>query len=366
MLLQRKIKLQSIAPLNIKKRKLNKYLMDQDECDPPGFKEAAPLFEDPAISAIFKRKLCLDEHTMQNLKNPLEPENDEMPPGFMSPEMVERQRQELIENAKRWFPVYLDVQKSKQEKTIEFRSEKLDSRQTMMSRWEQEGISRIHLSQLTTEFPDVEDYYYRTYIKRTKATQGSNSSKKMPIFFPIPTPNQFRSVKAANARDAAIKQKESNGIFSSPERKEEEKKNKRTVEKKDREIAEKEALVKALGKNTASSARKPRRQLQVPFSMVSDFAEEYTAINGKYSLSATIESCFSAVLTLEDLNNLVITLRPKLQDASELDADVAEAQGRLHSLLNSIFFTGFDDESPCKFYKNLTPKTICCLRGIKN
>lgn len=98
-----------------------------------------------------------------------------------------------------------------------------------MTRFEREGISRIHLGQLTTENPDLEDFYYRSYAKR----QAKRKSEAPLLYLPLPSQRKQKG----GERDREQKQ-----------------------------LKTKEALAGALGKAVSSSSRKPRQQLQVPSS----------------------------------------------------------------------------------------------------
>lgn len=65
-----------------------------------------------------------------------------------------------------------------------------DVHRGIMSRYEREGISRMHLGQLSTDDPELEDYYYKNY---TKQLRSSGSTTKPPLYLPIPSISQRKA-----------------------------------------------------------------------------------------------------------------------------------------------------------------------------
>jgi hypothetical protein len=146
-----------------------------------------------------------------------------------------------------------------------------DKDEGVMTRYEREGIARIHLGQLTTEHPELEDFYYKSFAKRQ-----SKKRNDTPLHLPtLPTPKKGREPKHGSRTN--------------------------------------EALAGALGKAGSSSSRKPRTQLQVPsiaarILIENDFQQ--------FSVSASIENIFEAVFTVEDA----------LEQESDTDYDVQHLQ----------------------------------------
>lgn len=160
----------------------------------------------------------------------------------------------------------------------------IETRWGIMTRFEREGIARIHLSQLTSENPDIEDYYYKSLAKRIAKKKASQGGSENVLYLPLPTPHQ--SKKGATASNAS----------STPNAKEREKEREREQREREREKERekvKEALAGALGKISASTSRKPRQQLQVP-SIATD--SKSTA----FSVSNAVESILGALFTVED------------------------------------------------------------------
>ena len=121
-----------------------------------------------------------------------------------------------------------------------------------MTRYEREGIARIHLGQLTTEHPELEDQYYRALSKRQQMRQraGRTGAASPPLHLPLPTPRVRRDDTAADGSSGGRKGGEAGSA--------------RERERAMAKTALNEALANALGKMSRSSYRKPRQQLQVP------------------------------------------------------------------------------------------------------
>lgn len=145
----------------------------------------------------------------------------------------------------------------------------------VLTRFEREGVARIHLSQLSTEHADVEDYYYRAYARRTTSKRGGGSSLGAaitpPLYLPLPTPRRR-------------------------ERGERDKVDRVEATKPSGQVAlMKEALASALGKKSASSSKRPRQQLVVPA-----LASESGTSDGIYSATAAVELLYQAIFCVED------------------------------------------------------------------
>lgn len=99
-----------------------------------------------------------------------------------------------------------------------------DPNRFLMSKYEREGIRHIHMAQLTTENPLLEDFYYQAFSKRSLKHHQNQSGTT--LYLPLPN----------------LKKKPAS---------------------KDRV----QNLEGALGKIVGSSSRKPRQQLQVDISV---------------------------------------------------------------------------------------------------
>lgn len=191
----------------------------------------------------------------------------------------------------------------------------LDHRRGMMTRYEREGIARIHLSQLTTENPDIEDFYYKSYAKRVSRRRpaGGTTADQAPnlLYLPLPTPRRPAPSSGNISSNTPINSKEA-----------------KRREKEEREKEKfKEALSHALGKINTSSSRKPRQQLQVPSSLpITQSGNDKTLTATRFSVNSSIERIFAAVFAIED------ALLPKdVQegDAGGLDLDLIASKRRV-------------------------------------
>jgi hypothetical protein len=59
-----------------------------------------------------------------------------------------------------------------------------DPNRYMMSKYEREGIRHIHMAQLTTENPVLEDFYYQAFSKRSLKNQSQSNT---PLYLPLPS-----------------------------------------------------------------------------------------------------------------------------------------------------------------------------------
>lgn len=196
----------------------------------------------------------------------------------------------LAEEARRWFnprsdrPVVITFP-SPDDFDGEEESGKIPHRHTM-TRYEREGIARIHLGQLTTENPELEDYYYRALSKRQSKQCQSNAGQNVPLYLPLPTPRGNRREEGGASGEG---KKDSN--MSARERERE----------KERALAKSainEALANALGKVSRSSSRKPRQQLQIP--STKNILKEGDHEGVQASLAASIERIYDVILAVED------------------------------------------------------------------
>lgn len=58
-----------------------------------------------------------------------------------------------------------------------------DPNRFLMSKYEREGIRHIHMAQLTTENPVLEDYYYQAFSKRSLKSHNQSNT---PLYLPLP------------------------------------------------------------------------------------------------------------------------------------------------------------------------------------
>lgn len=227
-----------------------------------------PLPFDPAVTMVRVRHSPPPEDAADDSRPP--GLHEDAPPGglrrCLTMEAIEAQLRHTKvslteEEVRRWFPV-----RSKKTPAITFPPSadatdtlEEDPRRGTMTRYEMEGISRIHLSQLTTENPEMEDFYYRAYAKRMARRRAQNVDP--PLYLPLPTPRRQQGSKSAGRSAEA-------------------------------------SLARVLGKVSASSSKKPRQQLQVP--STAKVLSSAALGDVQFSLAASIERIYEAVFAVED------------------------------------------------------------------
>lgn len=66
-----------------------------------------------------------------------------------------------------------------------------DPNRFLMSKYEREGIRHIHMAQLTTENPLLEDFYYQAFSKRSLKHQSQSNT---PLYLPLPNQKKKQTV----------------------------------------------------------------------------------------------------------------------------------------------------------------------------
>lgn len=217
------------------------------------------------LESSFKASASISPHSTQSpmfssaLHRPISP-----PPGFLSAskggQAVNKPAVQIT------FPKPCDDEDDHGEEPNQF----------LMTKYEREGIRRIHMAQLTTENPLLEDFYYQAFSKRSLKSQNQSSA---PLYLPLPN---LKRKPIAKER--------------------------------------KETFEGALGKIASSSSRKPRQQLQLdssPGHQSLNLEDDDISSEQLYlSVQTAIEHLFAAVFKLEDALNV--------PDEEEVDADKAE------------------------------------------
>lgn len=150
----------------------------------------------------------------------------------------------------------------------------------LMSRYEQEGIARIHRSQLTTEYPALEDYYYRAFSKKI-AARGRNDPSlmgTMPLYLPLPGIS-VSGTSPKRIQHQSLARKEARTVAAAKM---------------------KEVFATALGKKSVASHKAPRPQLAMPAVPVKSLHdEEDSMVAGKWSATWSVELIYDAVIAIE-------------------------------------------------------------------
>jgi len=176
------------------------------------------------------------------------------PPGFLS-------TPKISQLAAKPAPVITFPKASKEEG-----GEDGDQNSFLMSKYEREGIRHIHMAQLTTENPMLEDFYYQAFSKRSLKYHQNQSNTT--LYLPLPN---LKPKKSASSKES------------------------------------KQNLDGALGKIAGSSSRKPRQQLQVdisqPHQTMKLDQEDISSEELYFSVLGSIERLYGTVFELEDVLN---------------------------------------------------------------
>ena len=172
---------------------------------------------------------------------------------------------------------------------------KNDPNREFMNRFERNLIMKIHTTQLTTETPLMDDFYYQALTKK-KATASEGSGQL--LYFPLPSVADRQ--KEFQRREKRRKQRER-------EREKEDLKDKEKENSSFTDALESNNSINVelvLGKVSHSSYRKPRQQLQVPCNTEPKPKEGTSVSGGMISLHEQvmkgIEAVYSAILSVED------------------------------------------------------------------
>lgn len=80
-------------------------------------------------------------------------------------------------------PVNITFPKHDEEDPEDGGPRSMDPNRHLMTKFEREGIRRIHMAQLTTEKPALEDFYYQAYSKRSLKNKDQSNT---PLYLPLP------------------------------------------------------------------------------------------------------------------------------------------------------------------------------------
>ena len=170
---------------------------------------------------------------------------------------------------------------------------KNDANKEFMNRFERNLIMKIHTTQLTTETPLMDDFYYQALSKKKKSESGASGTagpNGQLLYFPLPSAAERQKELQRRERRRKLREKEResrDGEVNTPAP---------VPNQKETEISAE--LV--LGKVSHSTSRKPRQQLKVPTNLI---VSESPA-DGHFSLHEKvikgIEDVYSAIISIED------------------------------------------------------------------
>lgn len=159
-----------------------------------------------------------------------------------------------------------------------------DPNRGFMNRFERDLIVRIHTTQLTTDTPHLDDFYYQALTKRRQqqALQSGDDHSVPVLYFPLPSAAE--RLREQQRRQQRRKLREKEGAREKDGA-------------RDKDDAPLSAAALVLGKVSHSSSRKPRQQLQIP--AVGDANSGPTASLHEQVVRG-IEAVYGAVLGVED------------------------------------------------------------------
>lgn len=164
---------------------------------------------------------------------------------------------------------------------------KNDPNKEFMNRFERNLIMKIHTTQLTTETPLMDDFYYQALSKKKKSESGANGGTAGPngqlLYFPLPSAAERQKELQRRERRKKLREKaqERDGDNASNI-------NSTTINPTNNKESEISAEL-VLGKVSHSTSRKPRQQLKLP----TNFDSSLSSTTGTASSSTTQTSTTS-------------------------------------------------------------------------
>lgn len=170
---------------------------------------------------------------------------------------------------------------------------KNDPNREFMNRFERNLIMKIHTTQLTTETPLMDDFYYQALTKR-KSMNFNDGAGPSLLYFPLPSAADRQ--KELQRRERRRKQRERE------REKEREKEGTSALSTSNSASANVEINAElVLGKVSHSTSRKPRQQLQIPSNSTNaDLNDSNQSLSLHEKVMKGIESVYNAIIAVED------------------------------------------------------------------
>ena len=215
---------------------------------------------------------------------------------------------------------------------------KYDANREFMNRFERNLIMKIHTSQLTTETPLIDDFYYQA-LTRKKASFGNESySASSLLYFPLPS---------AAERQRELQRRERRRRQQHREREKERDKDKdKNMNANSPAVLAQTAEISAdlvLGRVSNSSSRKPRQQLQVP-SGISNISSSSpspspTTTSLHESVVKGIENVYNSILSVEDF----YLIKEEIESRRSSETEVGTGTGEISSKNPNLILPNFDE-----------------------
>ena len=212
---------------------------------------------------------------------------------------------------------------------------KNDPNKEFMNRFERNLILKIHTTQLTTETPLMDDFYYQALSKKKNSESGGSGTagpNGQLLYFPLPSAaERQKELQRRERRKKQLREKEQRDGRDTTDKSPLDANNNPSTKEPEINAAE---LV--LGKVSHSSSRKPRQQLKVPTNLmtVSESESLTTSDPGKghhFSLHEIvikgIEEVYCAIISIEDF---YLSKEEQLENNS--NAIHEESSGSLNAL----------------------------------
>lgn len=162
---------------------------------------------------------------------------------------------------------------------------KNDPNREFMNRFERNLIMKIHTTQLTTETPLMDDFYYQALTKK-KAMMAEGTGPL--LYFPLPSAAERQ--KELQRRELRKKQRE----------KEREKERGKEENNSSANVTVEISAELVLGKVSHSTSRKPRQQLQIPAMTISTTTTSGNPMSLNEKVLKGIEAIYADILAVED------------------------------------------------------------------
>ena len=174
-----------------------------------------------------------------------------------------------------------------------------DPNKEFMNRFERNLIMKIHTTQLTTETPLMDDFYYQALSKKKKTDSGTAGPNGQLLYFPLPSAaERQKELQRREKRRKQLKEKVDKGVDGKAD-KGEVKGDGNSISTSNNSAAPEINADLVLGKVSHSTSRKPRQQLKVPSNLTASEAESHgSSLHEK--VVKGIEEVYTAIIAIED------------------------------------------------------------------
>lgn len=179
-----------------------------------------------------------------------------------------------------------------------------DPNKEFMNRFERNLIMKIHTTQLTTETPLMDDFYYQALSKKKKADSGTAGPNGQLLYFPLPSAaERQKELQRREKRRKQLKEKAEKGEKGADGKGDINTLN--TLSSNNPSTSNNSAAPEinadlVLGKVSHSTSRKPRQQLKVPSNLTASEVESSHGSSLHEKVVKGIEEVYTAIIAIED------------------------------------------------------------------